>query len=226
MTDSPEGLRHRAARRAAALAFGPAARLYALLTGHEAWRRNACALASLVPGPRVLDLGIGPGTGAIEWAQGDGSRIPLGLDSSAAMLRRASAAARRAGLRLPLVQACATALPLRTGTLDGATGHSLLYLLPDPAKALHELHRAVRPGGRVAFLEPRGGPLPWRGLATIDPRVAASMLLWRTMSRLHRRFDEGSLSTLLTEAGFTEVRAWPVLGGFGVMACALRPAVK
>jgi len=223
LADSQATLRHRTARRAAALAFGPAARAYALLTGHRAWRRNAAALAELVPGPRVLDLGIGPGTGAIGWAGADASRRPLGIDLSAAMLGRAAAAARRAGLPLPLVQACASALPLRPGSLDGATGHSLLYLLPDPSAALRELHRVIRPRGCVAFLEPRGGPFPWRGLAAADPRVGASMLLWRTMSRLHRRFDETSLAALLEEAGFAEARAWPVLGGFGVMACAERP---
>lgn len=227
MTEAKTGalatLRHRAAHRAASLAFGPAARAYALLTGHRTWRENAAALARLVPGPQVLDLGIGPGTSAIAWARADGSRLPLGLDRSAAMLGRAAAAARRAGQRLLLVQGCAGALPLRTGSLDGATGQSLLYLLPDPAGALRELHRAVRPGGRVAFLEPRGGPLPWRGLAAADPRVAASMLLWRGMSGLHRRFGEASLAALLEEAGFSEARAWPVLGGFGVMACAVRP---
>jgi hypothetical protein len=49
------------------------------------------------------------------------------------------------------------------------------------------------------------------------------MTLWRGMSRLHRRFDEGSLSALLLAAGLEGARAWPVLSGYGVMATALRP---
>jgi hypothetical protein len=49
------------------------------------------------------------------------------------------------------------------------------------------------------------------------------MRLWRVMSALHRRFDEAALTTLLLEAGFREPRAWPVLGGLGVMATAARP---
>ena len=49
------------------------------------------------------------------------------------------------------------------------------------------------------------------------------MLLWRGMSRLHRRFDEDALTALLAGAGFREAQAWPVLGGFGVMAAAARP---
>jgi hypothetical protein len=49
------------------------------------------------------------------------------------------------------------------------------------------------------------------------------MLLWRGMSRLHRRFDEAGLARLLEAAGFCAARSWPVLSGFGVMASAERP---
>jgi ubiquinone/menaquinone biosynthesis C-methylase UbiE len=193
------------------------------LTDHEAWRADCRALGALVPGPRVLDLGIGPGTSALEMARADGGKRHLGLDRSAAMLRRAARSARRLGVALPLVQGDALALPLRDGVLDGATGHSLLYLLPDPAAALAELRRAVRPGGRVAFLEPRAGP-PLPGLPRPGGlRGGASMRLWRVMSALHRRFDEAALSGLLRDAGFRDARAWPVLGGLGVMATAARP---
>jgi ubiquinone/menaquinone biosynthesis C-methylase UbiE len=166
---------------------------------------------------------VGPGTSALEMARADRGKRHLGLDRSDAMLRRAARAARRAGVALPLVRADALALPFRDGTLDGATGHSLLYLLRDPAAALAELRRVVRPGGRVAFLEPRDGPLLPGAAFRSGPRAAAAMLLWRGMSRLHRRFGEASLAALLAEAGFREARGWPVLGGFGVMAVAERP---
>jgi ubiquinone/menaquinone biosynthesis C-methylase UbiE len=197
--------------------------VYGVLTDHAAWRADCRALGALVPGPRVLDLGVGPGTSAVEMARAEPGKRHLGLDRSGAMVRRAARAARRAGLDLPLVRGDALALPFRDGALDGATCHSLLYLLPDPAAALAELARALRPGGRVALLEPRDGPLPPAAALAAGPRAAASMLLWRGMSRLHRRFDEDALAALLAGAGFREARAWPVLGGFGVMAAAARP---
>ena len=114
------------------------------------------------------------------------------------------------------------ALPVRDGALDGVTGHSFLYLLPDAPAALAEIRRVLRPGGRVAFLEPRQGRPLLRAAFAGGPRCAASLLLWRGMSRLHARFDEAGLSALLERAGLRGARAWPVLDGHGVMATAER----
>jgi ubiquinone/menaquinone biosynthesis C-methylase UbiE len=206
----------------ARLAFGPLAAVYDLLTSHDSWVRDAAALAALVTGPRVLDLGVGPGPAALAMAQAEPALRIVGMDRSAAMCRRAATRARGAGVALPLVRGDALQLPFRSGTLDGATGHSVLYLLPDPAAALAEIFRALRPGGRVAFLEPREAPGALRIAARAGPRHAAAMTLWRGMSRLHRRFDGDDLAALLDRAGFAEARAFPVLDGFGVVATATR----
>jgi ubiquinone/menaquinone biosynthesis C-methylase UbiE len=180
-------------------------------------------MAPLVPGPRVLDLGIGPGTSALEMWRADPTRRHVGLDVSAAMLRRARARAGALGLELPLVRGDALALPFRDGALDGATGHSFLYLLDDPARGLAEVRRALRPGGGVAFLEPRGRTASLgQALSRGGARHALAMAMWRGMSRLHRRFDEETLPALLARAGFAGARAWPVLSGFGVVATAAR----
>jgi SAM-dependent methyltransferase len=180
-------------------------------------------MAKLVPGPRVLDLGIGPGTSALEMWRADPGRRHLGVDRSDAMLRRAGRRAAAVGLALPLVRADALALPFRAGSLDGVAGHSVLYLLDDPAAALAEVRRALRPGGGVAFLEPRGGGASVaRAASEGGPWHAVAMAMWRGMSRLHRRYDEVSLPALLAGAGLVDARAWPVLSGFGVVATARR----
>lgn len=209
----------------AGVAFGRAAAVYELLTDHEAWRADCRAMAPLVPGPRVLDLGIGPGTSALEMWRAAPARRHVGLDRSGPMLRRARRRAARLGLALPLVRADAVALPFRDGALDGATGHSVLYLVDDPVRALAEVRRALRPGGGVAFLEPRAaGARLADALVRGGPGHALAMAMWRGMSRLHRRFDEASLPALLARAGFEGARAWPVLSGFGVMVTAVVPA--
>jgi ubiquinone/menaquinone biosynthesis C-methylase UbiE len=216
-------VRSLAARLSAGLAFERAAVVYELLTDHSRWREDCRTMAPLVPGPRVLDLGVGPGTSALEMACADRSRGYVGLDRSAGMLRLARRRAAAAGIALPLVRADALRLPFRDGALDAATGHSFLYLLDDPARALAEVRRALRPGGGVAFLEPRAGAASVReALAAGGPRHAFAMSLWREMARLHRRFDEATLPALLERAGFARARAWPVLSGFGVMATAAR----
>jgi len=204
-------------------AFGPGALAYALLTGHAPWRADCRAMARLVPGPRVLDLGVGPGTSALEMSRVEPQHRLVGLDRSPSMLRLAAARARRAERPLSLVRADAVALPFGRACLDGITGHSVLYLLPDPLLALREARRALRPGGGVAFLEPRDGPASLSAALRFGPRCAASMLLWRTMARLHRRFDEPTLAGLLRQAGLDQAFAWPVLFGFGVMATARAP---
>jgi ubiquinone/menaquinone biosynthesis C-methylase UbiE len=210
----------RVARLYAALAFGAAAPVYQLLTDIEPWRRSCRALGALVPAGRILDVGIGPGASALEVA--DPSRLQVGLDLSLPMVRRAARAARGRGLPLSLVCGDAMDLPARDGAFDGVTGHSLLYLVPDPARVLAEVRRALRPGGRAAFLEPRDGALAPGWAPRGGARFALAMWMWRGMSRLHRRWDERSLAALLAAAGFREARAWPVLEGFGVMAVAER----
>jgi SAM-dependent methyltransferase len=209
-------------RRFAGLAFGPAARVYEALTGSAAWLRSSLRLAELVPGPLVLDLGVGPGAVLLEVARAHPGRVAVGLDRSAAMLRRAVRLAARQGRALPFLRADAHALPLRTGALDGVTGHSLLYLLADPATALAEVARAVRPGGKVAFLEPASGRTSLLGAAAGGPRLAASLVLWRAMSGLHRRFSPADLAALLAQAGFRDVTVEVALAGYGLVAAATR----
>jgi ubiquinone/menaquinone biosynthesis C-methylase UbiE len=215
---------HALGRLYARFAFGPAAAVYDFLTDHPAWLEDCRAMASLVPGPRVLDLGIGPGAGALEMARADPARLHVGVDVSARMISRARARASAAGVPLLLVRADALALPVRAASLDGATGHSILYLLADPRAALGEVRRALRPRGRVAFLEPRAAAGEVRTALRVGAHHALAMTLWRGMARLHRRYDEASLPALLAEAGFSEPRAWPVLSGYGVMAVATRAA--
>lgn len=209
-------------RRYARFAFGRASAVYERLTDHVAWRDDCRRMAALVPGPRVLDLGVGPGTSALEMWRADPSRRHVGLDLSPSMLRRARARAEALGAALPLVRADAMRLPFRGGAFDGVTGHSLLYLLEDAGAALAEVRRVLRPGGGVAFLEPRADGADLRRALAGGAHHAVAMALWRGMSRLHRRFDERSLPEALGRAGFAAARAWPVLSGFGVMAVAVR----
>ena len=208
--------------------FTLGAGVYEAITGQERWRADCRAMAARVPGPRVLDLGIGPGVSGIEMVRAAPATKLVGVDASPQMIARARRHAAAAGVRLPLVRGDVARLPFATAAYDGATGHSLLYLLPDGDGALREVHRVVRPGGGVAFLEPAAvaGRRRWAAVrhAFADGvRFGISMLLWSVFSRLHGRYTAERLAAQLVRCGFREPNVSPAFDGLGLLAIARRP---
>lgn len=99
---------------------------------------------------RILELGCGPGT---LWVENVG-RIARGWqiflsDLSAGMLQQARENLQRNGhpWRFGLVDA--QSIPFRDQSLDGIVANHMLYHVPDAARALSEIRRALRPGGRL-----------------------------------------------------------------------------
>ncbi len=196
---------------------------YDLVTRHPIWERDCARMASeLPPGcRRALDLGCGPGNSATHLR--DAVPSVVALDHSEAMLRRA----RRRDPRLTLVRGDVRGLPVRDGSMDAVTFHSVLYLLPDRAAALRETARVLRPGGRAVLLEPRDGVrATGKGLLRALPRPGWAMtaLLWRTMSGFYGRFTAPDLRMLLEAAGLRVVKLDEALDGLGLLAVAERPA--
>lgn len=124
------------------------------------WRRFMVSrLPASPPGCTVLDVATGTGLVA-ERLLRRGFTV-TGLDQSPEMLAEAR---RRFGERVTVVEASAEELPFADGSFDHLTFTYLLRYVDDPAAALRELVRVVRPGGTVASLEfcvPRG---LWRPL--------------------------------------------------------------
>lgn len=208
--------------------FTLGAGVYELITSQERWRDHCRSMASYVPGARVLDLGIGPGVSGIELLRAAPATRLVGIDASPAMLRRARANGAAAGVDLGLVRADAACLPFADATYDGATGHSFLYLLPDGDRVLREVHRVVRPGGTVAFLEPSAvtGTARWRAVRRAYRagwRHGTSMLLWSVFSALHGRYTPARLTLQLERCGFAAPRVAAAFDGLGLVAFARRP---
>jgi ArsR family transcriptional regulator len=114
---------------------------------------RARALHRLVPrGRRVLDLGTGTGTLALELAA-VGCDV-IAVDHSPRMLEAAREKLAAAGLaNVELRAGDATALPVGDAELDAAFAHMVLQYLASPAEAIAEMARVVKPGGSVVLID-------------------------------------------------------------------------
>ena len=122
---------------------------------HRLWKRQAVHWLQPRPGQQLIDLCCGTGDLALLLAARvrPGGGV-LGLDAAAAPLVLARCRGdRQPWLPLDWLQADATATGLASASLDGATMAYGLRNLPDPAAALQELRRLLRPGARAAVLD-------------------------------------------------------------------------
>jgi demethylmenaquinone methyltransferase/2-methoxy-6-polyprenyl-1,4-benzoquinol methylase len=118
----------------------------------QRWRRKTIS-AVVKPGDRVLDAACGTGDLAIIAAR-HGATV-TGLDFSEQMLVRA----RRKAPELEWLQGDLLALPFEDGSFDAATVGFGIRNVADLQRGIDELHRVLKPGGRLAILEitrPRG----------------------------------------------------------------------
>ncbi|MBN3933096.1 class I SAM-dependent methyltransferase [Streptomyces verrucosisporus] len=114
--------------------------------------RKVTGTLGLRPGERVLDAGCGPGETALFLARRYGARV-TGVTVSDVELE---AARRRAGTAGPkgLVDfrhGDYMELPFPDGSFDAVLALESLQNAPDLGRALEELYRVLRPGGRMAF---------------------------------------------------------------------------
>lgn len=142
--------------------YDPMNRVVSLgLYGH--WQQALRHLAHVRPGERILDVATGTADLAILFGRETGpSGKVVGIDISRAMLRRGMAKVEAAGLggRVELVTGSALELPFPDGFFDMAVVGFGLRNMPDVPKAVSEMRRVTRPGGRVLSLDVSHPTLP------------------------------------------------------------------
>ena len=118
-------------------------------------KRRSMDLLALSPGKHVLEVGCGLGRDAeaLVARVTPGGHV-TGVDASADLIAQATARTAQLGLPLSLGVEDAQALAFPDDTFDAAREDRMLQHLPDPARAVREMARVVRPGGRVVLLEP------------------------------------------------------------------------
>ncbi|WP_113701329.1 demethylmenaquinone methyltransferase [Nonomuraea lactucae] len=118
------------------------------------WRRAVAAAVDAGPGELVLDLGAGTGTSTDAFTS-LGARA-IASDFSLGMLRtgvRRHGGNALSGPGVPFIAGDALRLPFADGSFDAVTISVALRNVHDTSRALREMLRVTRPGGRLVVLE-------------------------------------------------------------------------
>ena len=138
----------------------------------------------------VLELGVGSGLNLAFYDARTVTRV-TGIDPSSPLLARAAVRARQAPVEVELVQASAEQLPFPDRAFDAVVVTYALCSVADPARALAEVRRVLRPGAELVFVEhglaSNPGPRRWqRRITPAWARVAGGCHLNRDIAGLLR----------------------------------------
>jgi arsenite methyltransferase len=154
------------------------------------------------PGERVLDIGCGPGFYVADLLEQVGPRgSVVAIDSSPSML--AIAAGKVEGHdNVALHEADATSLPVEDAGFDAIVSVQVIEYVADVPGALAEMHRALRPDGRLVLWD-----VDWAtvSLRTVDPARTERILRAWDGHLAHRSLPQ-TLTAQLKAAGFEDVR--------------------
>ncbi|MFO1217492.1 MAG: bifunctional demethylmenaquinone methyltransferase/2-methoxy-6-polyprenyl-1,4-benzoquinol methylase UbiE [Burkholderiaceae bacterium] len=183
---------------------------------HRLWKAYAIAVAAPKTGDRVLDVAGGTGDLARAMARKVG---PTGMvvlsDINASMVREGRERLIDEGLLLPTLLCDAEKLPFASGAFDIVTVAFGLRNMTRKDRALSEMRRVLRPGGRLLVLEfskiaePLRKPYDWYSFQVLPrlgqwvARDGASYRYLAESIRMHP--DQAALKALMRDAGFGHV---------------------
>jgi demethylmenaquinone methyltransferase/2-methoxy-6-polyprenyl-1,4-benzoquinol methylase len=191
------------------------------------WRRSTRHCLQLQPGDRVLDLAAGTGVSTVELARGGATAVAC--DFSLGMLR-----AGRSRRAVPFVAGDALHLPFRDASFDAAVISFGLRNVADVPRALGEMARVVRPGGRLVICEfsrPTWPPFRvvylnylMRALPWLAKRVSSNADAYVYLAESIRAWPaQEELAATVAAAGWVDVRYRNLTGGIVALHVAGRP---
>ncbi len=176
-------------------------------TGWGAMLRSFASWLDPKPASLILDVGTGPGLLPAIFVQ-SGCRT-IGADLSLEMFRDT--------LHPNLVLADVTALPFPLSSFDFITASNLLFLLPDPRAALHEMTRLLAPNGTIALLNPSEKMSVAVATALTDQRgltglARETLLNYALRAERHFRWAEADLQELFAAANLQLTKSVTKMG--------------
>jgi ubiquinone/menaquinone biosynthesis C-methylase UbiE len=151
----------------------------------KAVREKILSMVHAEPGIMLADLGAG--TGFISEGLVDGPASIIAIDQSAEMLKHMKIKFADAG-NIDYRKGHASHLPVRDNIVDYALANMYLHHVDDPASAIREIHRILKPGGRMVLTDLEAHPFDHFRTTYHD--------LWLG-------FRHGEIENWMQEAGFT-----------------------
>jgi demethylmenaquinone methyltransferase/2-methoxy-6-polyprenyl-1,4-benzoquinol methylase len=228
--DSPE-----AKRRYNARLFTTIAARYDFITRllsygrDQSWKRDLIVRAGIRPGDRVLDLATGTGDLAI--AAASGGATVVGLDLAPRMIQLARLKPGASAIRF--LTGDMTALPLPPASVDVVTTGYGLRNVPDLDRAIAEIGRVLRPGGRFLSLDfEKPASAAWRGAyfayltvvgASVGTLLHGDPDTYRYIPASLKRYPGAAVvAERLRAHGFASADVVPKMGGFMALHVATR----
>ena len=115
--------------------------------------------AQIAAGSRILEIAPGPGYLAIALAK-LGTYTIVGLDISASFVRIATRNAQQAGVNIEFRRGDAAAMPFDAESFDFIICRAAFKNFTEPLKALHEMHRVLKVGGKALIIDLRPDVAP------------------------------------------------------------------
>lgn len=192
------------------------------------WRRIVVDAVGAKPGQRVLDLAAGTGTSSEPYA--DAGVHVVACDFSVGMLK----VGKRRRPDIDFVAGDATNLPFADDSFDASTISFGLRNVVDPQKALREMLRVTKPGGKLVvaeFSHPSFSPFRtvyseylMRALPPIAKKAASNPAAYVYLAESIRAWpNQEKLSGWLNEAGWESVQYRNLSGGIVAIHRAIKP---
>jgi demethylmenaquinone methyltransferase / 2-methoxy-6-polyprenyl-1,4-benzoquinol methylase len=184
------------------------------------WRRRTRESLQVTPGQRILDLAAGTGVSTAELARSGATAIAC--DFSLGMLMAGRSHRQRHAV--PFVAGDALHLPFADAAFDAVTISFGLRNVSDIERALRELARVTRPGGRLVvceFSRPTWRAFRFvylnylmRALPWIARRVSSNPDAYVYLAETIRAWpDQAALARVIASTGWTGVRWCNLTGG-------------